>query len=272
MKSKGYSVGLIGYGVVGRGIHKLLKDDVDAIYDPTISRDKEAFRGLDLIIIAVPTNSKEDGSCDTSIVEESIDWAYEINPQAVFLIKSAVIPSAVVTLTKKYPKLRLTISPEYLGESKYFTPFWKYPDPQDMESHPWQVYGGDRKDTTICVDIFKRRMSVDCIHLQTTLMTAALCKYMENSFFAMKVTFCNEFYDIAKNYGVDYNELRECWLADTRINKNHTLVFPKDRGYGGKCFPKDVKAIIEDSKKMGYEPELLEAVDMVNEGYRKGKY
>jgi Predicted UDP-glucose 6-dehydrogenase len=49
--------------------------------------------------------------------------------------------------------------------------------------------------------------------------------------------------------GVDWNELRELWLLDPRINKNHTLVFERDRGYGGKCFPKDVKAIIKDSEK-----------------------
>ena len=101
-------------------------------------------------------------------------------------------------------------------------------------------------------------------------MTAALTKYMENNFFAMKVTFCNEWYDIAKQYGVDYNELRECWLADTRINRNHTLVFPKDRGYGGKCFPKDVKGIIKDVEKLGYSADLMKSVDNVNERIRNG--
>jgi UDPglucose 6-dehydrogenase len=286
MTDKNYRVGIIGYGVVGRGIHKLLKDDVKAVYDPYIDhvegvgRDKSDFINLDLIVISVMTKENEDGSCDISIVKESLDWAYEQCPNAVFLIKSAVVPSEIAKFIgmsyiavddgEEYDySIKLVVSPEYMGESKYFTPFWKYPDPKNMESHTWQIFGGDKKDTSLCVDIFKRRMSVDCIHLQTDIMTAALCKYMENSFFALKVTFCNEWFDIAETYGVDYNELRECWLADTRINRNHTLVFPKDRGYGGKCFPKDVKAIVKDVQNLGYKAELMDTVSKVNEKFRR---
>lgn len=282
-EEKNYKVGIVGYGVVGRGIHRLLLRDVKAIYDPYVDsvpgfdlcfvkRTKESFADLDLIVVCVMTKALDDGTCDTSVVEESLEWINEFNKKAVILIKSAVVPSEIKRLYKKFKDMRLVVSPEYMGESKYFTPFWKYPDPKNMESHQWQIFGGKKKDTSLCVDIFKRWMSVDCIQLQTDIMTAALCKYMENNFFAMKVTFCNEWYDIAKSYGVDYNELRECWLADTRINKNHTLVFPKDRGYGGKCFPKDVKAIIKDAQKMGIRAELMEAVDKVNERIRNGRY
>lgn len=164
--------------------------------------------------------------------------------------------------------MRIVVSPEYMGESKYYTPFWKYPDPQDMRSHAWQVFGGEKKDTSLCVDIFQRKMSVDCKFIQTDAITASLTKYMENSFFAMKVTFCNQMYDLAEELGVDYNELRECWLADTRINRNHTMVFKKDRGYGGKCFPKDVRAIIKDAENVGISLDLMKAVDEINEKIR----
>jgi UDPglucose 6-dehydrogenase len=278
MTSKDYRVGICGFGVVGKGIYKLLKDDVKAIYDPytevpdTVGSKKSDFSNMDLIVICVMTKELKDGSCDVSIVEDSIKWAHTMSPKAVILIKSAIVPGELKRISEEVSgtlgRLRLVCSPEYMGESKYFTPFWKYPDPTNMESHPWQVFGGEKEDTSLCVDIFKRRMSVDTMQLQTTLMTAALCKYAENTFFALKVTFCNEWYDIAKAYGVDYNELRECWLADTRINRNHTLVFPKDRGYGGKCFPKDVKAIINDAGKAGVDAELMKAVDKVNERIR----
>jgi len=284
MTDKNYRVGIIGYGVVGKVIHRLLKEDVVAVYDPyvreeiftgevtSVGRKKEDFKNLDLVVICVMTKENEDGSCDISIVEDAIKWLHEFCPDTVVLIKSAVVPGEIRRLSDKYfdGALGLVVSPEYAGESKYFTPFWKYPDPKNMESHTWQVYGGEKEDTSLCVDIFKRRMSVDTVHIQTTLVTASLCKYMENNFFALKVTFCNEWYDIAEAYGVDYNELRECWLADTRINRNHTLVFPKDRGYGGKCFPKDVKAIINDAGKHGVDAELMKAVDKVNGRIRNG--
>jgi UDP-glucose 6-dehydrogenase len=112
-------------------------------------------------------------------------------------------------------------------------------------------------------------MGVDCRFFQTDIITASLTKYMENSFFAMKVTFCNEWFDIARAYEVDYNELRELWLADPRINRNHTLVFPDNRGYGGKCYPKDTKAIIYDVCQEGYKPELMLSMDKVNTKFKK---
>jgi UDPglucose 6-dehydrogenase len=263
-----YHVGIIGLGVVGKGIEKLLKTDVIAIYDPaTEYKDKDAFKECDLIVISVPTPYVDGVGCDTRIVESSLSWAFEINKEAVYLIKSAVVPSEVLRFKYQFNGIRLVVSPEYMGESKYFTPEWKYPHPERMESHTWQVYGGEKKDTSFVVDCFKRRMGVDTQHIQTTLMTASLCKYIENTFFATKVTFSNEVYDLANLYGVDYNELRECWLADPRVNRNHTLVFPESRGYGGKCFPKDLKALIKDAEGRGYSADLLKAVDRANEKF-----
>lgn len=267
-----YKVGIIGWGVVGKGIHKLLGDYVHYIYDPIgspIMTKKENFTEVDLAIVCVPTPTSKDGkSCDTSIVEETLLWLNEVKFKGVVLIKSTTAPLELNRLSESFKQLRIVFSPEFLGESKYYTPYWKYPDPMDMRTHMWQTFGGKRKDTELCVEIFKRKMSVDTQFFQTDLITAGLAKYIENSFFAMKVTFVNEWYDIAKAYGVDWNELRELWLADPRINRNHTLVFSKDRGYGGKCFPKDVKAIIADSKKVGYEPELMKSVDVVNDKFR----
>ena len=111
-------------------------------------------------------------------------------------------------------------------------------------------------------------MAVDTFYSITSAKEAELTKYMENSFFATKITFCNEFYQIAKKLGVDYKRLRENWLLDPRINKNHTLVFDDDLGWSGKCFPKDLNAIIKASEKVGYEPIMLKAVLKSNEKTR----
>lgn len=275
---KDYEIGIIGFGVVGKGVYNLFKEDVKAVYDPYVeksatpgvAREKSDFKDLDLVVVCVMTKEREDGSCDTSIVEESLSWLHQMDFKGLVLIKSAVVPSKIKEFLKSFSGLRILVSPEYMGESRYFTPYWKYPDPVDMSSHTWQIFGGKKEDTSLCVDIFKRKMSVDTVFIQTDAMTASLCKYMENSFFATKVTFCNEWYNIASLYNIDYNELRECWLADPRINRNHTLVFPKDRGYGGKCFPKDVKAIIKDAKDMGYSADLMKSVDKTNEKIRNG--
>jgi UDPglucose 6-dehydrogenase len=87
---------------------------------------------------------------------------------------------------------------------------------------------------------------------------------MENCFLATKVTFCNEFYDIAESFGVDYNELREIWLLDGRIGRSHSTVFEDKRGFTGKCLPKDLNALIKASEKNGYKPNLLKSINETN--------
>lgn len=268
---KNYKIGIVGYGVVGQGIHKLFKEDVVAIYDPAYEKSnlREDFGDVDIVVVSVPTNETEDWSANTSILFETFSWLrLQIRKDAIILVKSTTPPEVIRRLKKDY-WTHTVFSPEYMGESKYYTPPWKYPHPTDMESHTWQIFGGDKCDTSLCVDAFKRRMGVDCQYWQTDIVTASLTKYIENSFFAMKVTFVNEWYDIAQTYGVDWNELRELWLLDPRINRNHTLVFPKDRGYGGKCFPKDTRAIIKATEDKGYSPKLMRAMDEVNQFMRK---
>src|SRR3990167_1964613 len=98
--------------------------------------DKDNFVGLDLAVICVPTpTASDDESCDTTIVEETLEWLTDIQYNGVVLIKSTVSPSDLKRFTL-FP-LRIVFSPEMMGESKYFTPEWKYPHPQKMESHSW---------------------------------------------------------------------------------------------------------------------------------------
>ena len=91
---------------------------------------------------------------------------------------------------------------------------------------------------------------------------------MENTFLATKVAFVNQFYDLAEAWGVNFNELRELWLADERIGRSHTIV-TEERGYRGRCLPKDIAAIIHAAKSLGGAP-LLEAVDRYNDEVCRG--
>lgn len=280
-----YKIGIVGHGVVGRGIHRLFGDQVCAVYDPSVDilalntfyeendlygpvqlNVKEEFTNLDLVVIAVPTPSAADGSADVSAVWSTLVWLSTIQTKATILIKSTTPPTELREMEAAYN--HIVFSPEYMGESKYFTPPWKYPDPRDMKSHTFQIFGGQKVDTSKCVDIFMRVMGPHVKFYQTDIATAGLVKYMENSYFAMKVTFCNEWYDIAQSLDVDYNELRELWLADPRVEPMHTMVMPKDRGYGGKCYPKDTKAIIKEAENHECEPKLMKAMDEVNDEMR----
>lgn len=264
-----HNIGIVGYGVVGKAIHRLFGDQVKAIFDPGYDKSdqKSAFSNLDMAVICVPTNEAVDGSAEVFNVWESLGWLKQVaRKDMIVLIKSTTPPDVLEQMHEQYD--HVVFSPEYIGESRYFTPFWKYPDPKEMKMHEFQIFGGSPEDTSRCVDIFIRLIGPHAKFYQTDIKTASLCKYMENSFFAMKVTFCNEWHDIAETFGVDYNELRELWLLDSRIEPMHTMVIKKDRGYGGKCYPKDTRAIIEASKENGYEPELMQMMDKVNNKFR----
>jgi UDPglucose 6-dehydrogenase len=131
--------------------------------------------------------------------------------------------------------------------------------------------GGPKHITSQILGFFKKILGAEAKHFQTDSTTAELVKYMENSFLATKVTFCNEFHDIAKSFNVDYNELRELWLLDGRMGRSHTVVFEDNRGFGGKCLPKDVNALVKAAIKAGANPKLLKSVLEVNEGFRSRK-
>jgi len=107
---------------------------------------------------------------------------------------------------------------------------------------------------------FLPKLGPSKVYRQTSARTAELTKYMENTWFCTQVIFANEFARIASSIGVDYLELRELWGLDPRVSKSHTLVFEENPGFGGKCLPKDIKAVISSAKSAGYEPEFLEAV------------
>jgi UDPglucose 6-dehydrogenase len=261
-----FTIGIVGYGHVGKAMHQVFGDWVKAIYDPFVSNgltnSKEAVNKCDLGIVCVMTKENKDWSCDTSIVEESVKWL----KTPVILIKSAIPPGTTNYLKKKYKK-RIVVSPEYFGESKYFLPEeWSNP-----RAWPFQIFGGDSKDTAYCISVFKPVFNPRTFYYQTDAKTAELVKYAENIWGATKVTWANEFFEICKTLGVNYDAMREGWALDPRVEKTHTSVFEKARGFGGKCFPKDLKALIKLCKDKGYKPKFLEEVWKSNRRFRKEK-
>ncbi len=257
-------IGIIGFGYVGKGMKRFLENHYKIkIYDPTYSKSnsKREINQCDLAIISVPTPMKKDKSCDTSIVEGAVAWL----KTPVIWIRSTVAPGTTEYLKKKYKK-RIVFSPEYLGVGSYWTPYKFHEAEEEM---PYTVLGGDRKDTQYILDLIAPIMGPVKEYRQTDATTAEVTKYMENTFFGVKVTFVNEMYDICEKLGVDFYEARDLWLLDPRINPMHTMVFKNSRGFGGKCWPKDINALTQASIKAGYKPELLLQILKSNEKFRR---
>lgn len=265
---------IAGYGYVGKAFYEFFKSykhyevfaydiskDIQKDYD-FVSGETDILNNVDLVVICAPTPSKKDGSVNISCVEDILN---HIEKKTLVLIKSTIPPTTTSMFQQRYPHLRIVFSPEYIGESNYY-----FPHPYDFNSEviksSYFIFGGDYDDTSEIVDIFQKIAGPVKEYIQTNSLDAEICKYMENTFFATKIIFCNEFYNICKQFGANYNNVRELWLKDPRITKTHTAIYNKTENecFGGKCLPKDLAGIIFHSKQAGYNPQLLEQVKVLN--------
>jgi UDPglucose 6-dehydrogenase len=251
-------VGVIGAGVVGEAMRKLCGPET-VLYDtkPGAPQDKSAINACDVVFICVPTPSKPDGSCDTSIVEQTVAWVRA----PLLILRSTVSPGTTDRLRDKFDR-HIVFQPEYLGETVRHV-FG------DMAERDFIVLGGTTDDVSRAADFYKHYYNSYVRFYFCDAVTAEVAKYMENAFYAVKVTFVNEFYDIARAHGVDFNALREIWLADPRISRDHTFVYPDARGFSGKCLPKDCNAIVKSCREQGYEPQFMAATLKINEDFQK---
>jgi len=269
-------VAIVGHGYVGKAMAEFFESHYDLVVvdtkftGPQSIRDEEfgrnhlftndlsAANGCDLIVVCLPTPRSDDGSCDTSLVESAIR---DIDAE-LFLIKSTIEPGTTDRLKEATGK-RIVFSPEYCGESKYWT---EYKFHTDVKETPWFTFGGDPEDTEAMVRFFIKVVGPTKIYHQTDTLTAELAKYVENTFYAMKVTFCYEINELCERMGVDYYKLREAWLLDPRLNPMHTAVFQEsEKPFGGKCFPKDVSAIARYAEKLGYDAKLIQEILLSND-------
>lgn len=251
-------IGIVGYGHVGQAMHGLFKDAV--IYDKyKMIGSQASINGCDAAFVCVPTPQGNDGTCDTSIVEEVIGWL----STPIIILRSTVSIGFTDSMMNKYHK-EIVFQPEYYGETVAH-PF------ADLNDRTWLSFGGTRKGINLAICVYKTVVNSTVKIYQADAKTVEMAKYMENAFLAMKVTFCNEMYDIANALGADYNLAREIWTADPRIGASHTFVYEDNRGYGGSCLPKDIAAITAQAESENTDTTLLRAVIAKNKKYRNAK-
>ncbi|GGA00674.1 hypothetical protein GCM10008018_53740 [Paenibacillus marchantiophytorum] len=249
-------IGIIGYGHVGKAIHALFPKA--AIYDAPLQKgSQDEVNACDMVFVCAPTPSLPNGKCDTSIVEEVIVWL-----TAKVIVIRSTIPVGFTDAMKERTGKRIVFQPEYYGETvdHHFS---------DLRHRTWLTLGGASADASLVIRAYQQVYNAEVRIRLTDARTAEMAKYMENCFLALKVSFCNEFYDIAGAHGIDYNELREVWLEDPRIGRSHTFVYEDNRGYGGKCLPKDVHALISMAEDRDVNVDLMRSVQHKNSQLRE---
>ena len=252
------SVAIVGFGAVGRGIQQLFPEAIP--YDPPLGLgSKEAVNNCRYAMDRRPDAPACRTDPPTSrIVEEVVGWI-----ECDHIIIRSTVPVGTTDRLRKETGKSIVFQPEYGPARRPIT------RSSICGRFRWVILGGERRDTVPVADLYKTRSTPTSLP-PARARTAELTKYMENAFFATKVTFCNEFFDIAQAYGVDYNELRELWLVDPRISRDHTFVFPSLAVLGALPAQGPGRGESRQLRRKGMTPVLLQAVAEANRRFRAG--
>lgn len=236
---------IIGYGNIGKHLFEEYKNlelsVVDKYKKINIDYKENAF--YDFAFICVDTPKNEKSLCDITEVENALN-EYKAK---TYVIKSTVLPNTCDTLSKKYNK-EIVFSPEFYGITQHA-----------LTETDFTILGGNIKNTAKVQQLLQKVYTGSHIFRHTDFKTAELSKYMINSFLALKVSFCGEFYKMCKALNIHYEELRELFILDKRISPSHTFIYEEHPYWKSHCFDKDVPAIAET-----FGSDLLKKVVEIN--------
>lgn len=242
---------IVGYGVVGHNLSEGIKAIEPEIYDKYKKVDTRTKDKYDLCIICVDTPLNEESLCDTTEVEKALDE----HDADIYVIKSTVLPHTTEKLIEETRKT-IVFSPEYYGSTQHCNNF-------DFD---FTILGGERNACLKVIQILQEVFDARHTFRIVDSTTAELVKYMENSYLATKVSFCSQFQQIAKNHGVSYEQLRELFVMDPRVNPGHTFIYEDHPYWDSHCLNKDVYAIAESENA-----ELLLDMIKYNEKRKNNK-
>lgn len=237
------SIAIIGAGVVGMAMRSALGVDVK-MHDPPLGVISDL--NVDVAFICVPTPCLDDGTVDVSMV---IDAISQLNTGTVAVIRSTILPGTTEMLQEEYPNIYLMHVPEFLTEETA----------EHDERHPHRkIIGYTSSSKRFAKDVAELLPDSKFVAYVTSREAEAI-KYFANAFYALKVAYANQFFDMCERLGVYYAMVRECALADPMMAPNHTTIMHNGyRGFGGKCLPKDTKAIVALGRAAGVPQTLLE--------------
>jgi UDPglucose 6-dehydrogenase len=252
------------------GLDELLKKSIqDGTLRALSNQTKQAIFDSDLTFIAVGTPSLSDGSIDLKYIEAAAREIGEALKQKtnyhVVIVKSTVVPGTTqgivlstleaVSGKKAGVHFGLCMNPEFLRQGNVFEDLF----------HPDRIVIGsqDQKAGDQLAALYEAFYGKDLpTVIRTSLATAELIKYASNSFLATKISFINTMANLCEKIpGADVKVVASAMGMDKRIGG---LFLNAGLGYGGSCFPKDIKALIAAAKALGYPLELLEEVENVN--------
>src|SRR5579864_9226776 len=223
---------------------------------------KSAVEASTIVFIAVGTPQGEDGSADLQhVLAVARDVGRAMNKYTVVVDKSTVPVGtarrvhATIARETQQP-FSMVSNPEFLKQGAAIDDFMK-PDRVVVGTEP-----GDDRAAGVMRDLYAPFTRTGAPIMMMDTASAELCKYAANSILATRISFMNEVANVCELVGADVDQVRKAMGADRRIGT--AFLFP-GVGYGGSCFPKDVKALVRSSHDRGYDFQILRAVEAVNQ-------
>ena len=220
-----------------------------------------AVEASEIVFIAVGTPQGEDGSADLQhVLAVASDVGKAMRGYTVVVDKSTV---PVGTARKVHDTIAantthpfsVVSNPEFLKQGAAIEDFMK-PDRVVVGTEP-----GDQRAIGIMRELYAPFTRTGAPILMMDTASAELCKYAANAILAARISFMNEIANVCELVGADVDQVRKAIGADRRIGSS--FLFP-GVGYGGSCFPKDVKALLKSAEDRGYDFRILHAVEQVN--------
>lgn len=243
-------IGIVGCGIIGEALKQWIElnnpDCKIFICDPPKGLNDDLTQ-CDCIFISIHIPTEEDGTQDLSLLEEILSNL----PDKPIFIRTTLLPGTCKKLRENFSK-DIYFMPEFLTQRTAYEDFCQ----QDM------IFTGE---VELLKKIFPNKK-----YIIMSSEEAEITKYAHNVFGALKVTYFNGIYDIAKKMGCNYENIQKGILVSNYINPNHTIVPGPDGqlGYGGKCFPKDVNAFVDITQNYPIG-KLLSQVPELNAIFRK---
>ncbi len=227
--------------------------------------DMDAMLGAEVSFLCVGTPSRKDGSLDLKYVRSAARAVGErlalMDRRHTVVVKSTVMPGTtrdvVLPILERTSGHRsgkdfgVAMNPEFLKEGMAVHDFM----------HPDRIVIGAEDDDAAKV-LSELYLGFDCPMLRVDTATAEMVKVASNAFLATRISFVNEVGNVCKSLGIDFRKVAEGMGLDPRVGR---YFLRAGCGFGGSCFPKDLKGLIAVSKRQNIRPLLLEAVQRVNQ-------
>ena len=253
------TISIVGYmGMVGGTAYRYFKDqkfDVTGfdLRDTNSSLDKTLKS--DILFVCVPTPFNwEKNKYDDSIVKKVLS---QIPNGKTVVIKSTIHIGSTEKYQKKYPQLKLLFNPEFLSEATCDKDF-RHPDRQFV--------GYTNKSKSEARKILEILPTASGAGSIMPSKQAELLKYINNMHGALAVMEFNHYYEVCQKEGIDYERTIKAATASKYLNSYYTVIWHKDyRGFGGKCFPKDINSWLEYLNEAGVDNTLFKAARDMNQ-------